>query len=376
MEQSQATSHLAKFVVETGLVSEYAVQTALRELGAGLRLSELIVQRGLVAADKLAQALSYHRGVPWVSLKHVYFSPQLLDLIPSDVARQYGVIPVYVRHANDDSGGRTLYVATDDPTNSLTAAVCARASGLPVRVMVATAPDVTEALEQEYGVPGSFLSRTGISSIADTAPTTTDAMPVTVNLAAGRRARAATPAPLPSPPALDDIDMLDELDPDDAHVSHDSASLSADSQYKAAPPQTDRSPVYPANMPHAPSDAPTPPEIHSSAPAFPMINHNYPTVLVVSSVRDFARRCRLACRRLFIELVVQAPDVENVKSVSFGLPSKPVVLLAHETAYQQDPVAWSCLAVELGCALSVVGPQVDGERLASFVELALAKSVS
>ena len=46
---------------------------------------------------QLTQILSQQLSVPWVSLYHIDFSRELLNLVPRDVAEKYCLVPIYVR---------------------------------------------------------------------------------------------------------------------------------------------------------------------------------------------------------------------------------------------------------------------------------------
>lgn len=169
MDNPRESSGLSQFLVDAGLLSADAVKDALDDHAKdGERIAAVFVNRGMIADAKLAQVLSYQLCLPWVSLEHVRFSPKLLRMIPSDVATRFGVVPVHVRRRTTD-GRMTLYVATDDPTNKQAEEACAKASGLPVRMMVATPADITRALREEYGEPGE-ASQEGEEELAETSP--------------------------------------------------------------------------------------------------------------------------------------------------------------------------------------------------------------
>ncbi len=108
--------------------------------GGKRRLGRLLVESGFVDETQLTQVLGRQLSVPWVSLYHVDFSRQLLNLVPREVAEGYGVVPVYVRHVRGQ--GETLYVATDDPTNEDGLRKASAYAGLPVRPMIASASDI------------------------------------------------------------------------------------------------------------------------------------------------------------------------------------------------------------------------------------------
>jgi MshEN domain len=156
-------------VVEAGLVSADAVKNVLdSQEHADERLALVFVNSGLIDSAKLAQILSYQLCLPWVSLEHVRFSPKLLRMIPVDVAVKFGVVPVHVRRRATD-GRVTLYIATDDPTHTEAVQACESASGLPVRMMVATSTDISTAIAEEYG-EGEPPSTQQDDVLADTAP--------------------------------------------------------------------------------------------------------------------------------------------------------------------------------------------------------------
>src|ERR1043165_6928216 len=106
----------------------------------GRRLGKLLVEHGLVTENQLTQILSQQLSVPWVSLYHIDFSRQLLDLVPEELAEQHCLVPIFVRRVRGQ--GETLYIAMDDPTNEAAVKAIGEFSGLPVRTMIAPPPDI------------------------------------------------------------------------------------------------------------------------------------------------------------------------------------------------------------------------------------------
>jgi type IV pilus assembly protein PilB len=143
---------LGELLVQAGVLSADKLQEALdlqKTEGSKRRLGRLLVDHGFVDETQLTQVLGRQLSVPWVSLYHVDFSRQLLNLVPREVAEGYGVIPVYVRHVRGQ--GETLYVATDDPTNEEGLKKAASFAGLPVRPMIASQSDIRAAIRAYYG---------------------------------------------------------------------------------------------------------------------------------------------------------------------------------------------------------------------------------
>jgi len=181
---------LGELLVQAGVLSEEALQEALslqRSEGSKRRLGRLLVEQGFVDETQLTQVLGRQLSVPWVSLYHVDFSRQLLNLVPREVAEGYGVVPVYVRHVRGQ--GETLYVATDDPTNDDGLRKAAAYAGLPVRPMIASASDIRSAIRVYYGGGTLSVPKVKVEQVESTAT------PVVVEPAAP----PAPPAPAPTP---------------------------------------------------------------------------------------------------------------------------------------------------------------------------------
>jgi type IV pilus assembly protein PilB len=142
---------LGQMLVEASLLTEEQLAHLLeRQKVDGRRLGSLVVDAGLVDEATITQVLSRQLNAPWVSLYHVDFYRQLLNLVPHEVAEQHCLIPVYVREVRRQ--GATLYVAMEDPTSDDARRACEQAAGLPVRAMIAPPSDIRKAIRVYYGV--------------------------------------------------------------------------------------------------------------------------------------------------------------------------------------------------------------------------------
>ncbi len=182
-----------------------------------LRIGEILVARGWVSEAKLIQALSLQLSIPWVSLYHIDFSRQLLNLVPHETAERHCLVPVFVRHVKGH--GDTLYVAMDDPTDEDALREVAAAARLPTRPMLASATDIRSAIRVYYAGERSELppvvAPTTNPGVAPQAPPPSRVAapkpPVPVSASAPSThppvqpvAAAAPPAPASSPKGIDD----------------------------------------------------------------------------------------------------------------------------------------------------------------------------
>jgi type IV pilus assembly protein PilB len=115
----------------------------------GRKVGQILTEMGAVTETQLTQLLGRQLSVPWVSLYHIDFSRQLLNLVPRELAERYCVVPIYVRRVRKQ--GDTLYVAMDDPTNDGALVEIGKSASLPVRPMIACPSDIRSAIRVYYG---------------------------------------------------------------------------------------------------------------------------------------------------------------------------------------------------------------------------------
>lgn len=166
-----------------GLITQAQLQSALdAQKSSGRRLGEELVAAQVLTEVQVTQVLSNQLSVPWVSLYHVEFSRELLNLVPAELADRFCVVPIYKREVRRK--GQTLFVALDDPTNEVALDAIEQASGLPVRAMVAPPTEIREAIRVYYfGGKGPRAAEPSV--------------PAASNQALGS---AKPPAPPPPPP--------------------------------------------------------------------------------------------------------------------------------------------------------------------------------
>jgi type IV pilus assembly protein PilB len=142
---------LGDLLVEAQIVSRAQLEEILvAQKRDGRRLGTMLVDAGLVTETQVTQILSQQLSVPWVSLYHIDFSRQLLNLVSQQLAEKYCLVPIFVRRVR--GLGETLYVAMDDPSDEAAQHEVGQWSGLPVRAMIAPPTDIRSAIRVYYGV--------------------------------------------------------------------------------------------------------------------------------------------------------------------------------------------------------------------------------
>lgn len=142
---------LGELLVEAQIVSRSQLEEILAaQKKDSRRLGTMLVDAGLVTETQVTQILSQQLSVPWVSLYHIDFSRQLLNLVSHQLAEKYCLVPIFVRRVR--GLGETLYVAMDDPSDEVAQREVGQWAGLPVRAMIAPPTDIRSAIRVYYGI--------------------------------------------------------------------------------------------------------------------------------------------------------------------------------------------------------------------------------
>ncbi|HEX6764763.1 MAG TPA: hypothetical protein VF103_04780 [Polyangiaceae bacterium] len=141
---------LGELLLSAHIISRGQLEQALLiQKSDGRRLGKILVEQGFVTETQVTQILSQQLSVPWVSLHHIDFSRQLLDLVPEELAERHCLVPIFVRRVR--GLGETLYVAMDDPTDEAAQKAVSEFAALPVRAMIAPPADIRAAIRAYYG---------------------------------------------------------------------------------------------------------------------------------------------------------------------------------------------------------------------------------
>jgi type IV pilus assembly protein PilB len=130
---------------EQGLITEEQLTKALEEQKSkGGRLGYHLVQMGFITEEEVTNCLSRQFGVPSVNLATYEIQPEVIKVIPVDVAKKYLVIPI-------SRVGATLTVAMSDPSNVFAIDDIKFMTGYNVEPVVASEVGVIDAIKKFYG---------------------------------------------------------------------------------------------------------------------------------------------------------------------------------------------------------------------------------
>src|SRR6185295_6241559 len=137
-------SRLGELLLRDQMISPEQLQRAQEDSKkSGGRLGNSLVKLGAIQEEDLTQFLSRQYGVPAINLAEFDIEPEVVALVPKDVAVRHKVVPV-------NRAGNSLIVAMADPSNVLAIDDLKFVTGYNIEVVVASDVGVNQALTRYY----------------------------------------------------------------------------------------------------------------------------------------------------------------------------------------------------------------------------------
>jgi type IV pilus assembly protein PilB len=142
---------LGDLLLKQKLITQEQLETALKlQREEGGKIGEALVRVGAVSEGDITETLSQQFGVPSIDLAHFEIDPGVIKVVPGEVARKYGVLPV-------NKTGATLTIAMGDPTNVFAMDDIKFMTGYNVEPVVASEIALRKAIDKHYGTPRSVV---------------------------------------------------------------------------------------------------------------------------------------------------------------------------------------------------------------------------
>jgi type IV pilus assembly protein PilB len=135
---------LGELLIERGIISQAQLDKALvvQQERGGL-IGEILVELGFAKEEDIAQALTAQYGFPYLPLSNYDINPEIINIVPGRVARQYLLIPI-------DKIGNNLTLAMSNPLNVQAIEDVELLSDCSVQTFVSTSSDIKRAIEKYY----------------------------------------------------------------------------------------------------------------------------------------------------------------------------------------------------------------------------------
>ena len=139
---------LGEALVLSNAITEQQLEEALEEQKtSGKKLGEILVDKGLITEELIAQILGAQLGYPIIDLQNITISPEVQGLVPSSVLKKSQVLPI--EYAEDNMN--ILRVAMANPLDLNAMDDIAIITGCQVEPLIATPRNVMMAIDRIYG---------------------------------------------------------------------------------------------------------------------------------------------------------------------------------------------------------------------------------
>lgn len=136
-------------VLELGMASEDDLNQAIEvQKETKERLGAILVRQGILTERQLLEALQAQLEIPLIDLAKENISSRMAAVLPQNIARRHGVVPVRLE-------GENLYLAMKDPLDFIAEEEVKTAVRCRVIPMLAASNGIDRAIQELYGKEGA-----------------------------------------------------------------------------------------------------------------------------------------------------------------------------------------------------------------------------
>lgn len=144
LPENEKRKKLGEILRSSGLISEQQLQKALEfQKGEGGLIGEILIKLGFVGEIDIVQALTTQYGFPYIPVENYELNQEMTKIIPENMARQYGVVPI-------DVMGDILTIAMSNPLNDKAIEDVEILTKKKVQVFIGTVTGISGALNKLY----------------------------------------------------------------------------------------------------------------------------------------------------------------------------------------------------------------------------------
>ncbi|OQX89785.1 MAG: type IV-A pilus assembly ATPase PilB [candidate division Zixibacteria bacterium 4484_93] len=136
---------IGEMLVKAGRITEEELKTALdRQKETGQKLGQVLLELGFIEDENvISEFLAKQLNIGTVKLSDMELDPEIISLIPAEIAKKFGVIPTL-------KIGKILFIATSDPTNVYVLDTLKFVTGLDVQPLVSSKNAIQDAINKYY----------------------------------------------------------------------------------------------------------------------------------------------------------------------------------------------------------------------------------
>ena len=143
---------IQEILIRDKLISQEDLRRALDEQKkTGEELNKILIRLKLIDEDTLTHLLSQDLGYPLISISRLKIDPELIKIIPKDIAVKYQIMPISVM-------GDRLTLAMADPLNIFAIDNIKALTGYTISPIISKTKDIEKTIEKYYGRQEGFVT--------------------------------------------------------------------------------------------------------------------------------------------------------------------------------------------------------------------------
>ena len=175
MADSTSRPHkLGELLIEAGALQPAQLEAALeQQKDYGRPLGMTLVRMGILDEHLLVRTLATQLKLPVVELQGKRVNPEILELVPVDLAEKYRCLPLLVNGVGD---AKVLYLGMEDPADREAVGEISSQIGMRVQVVLVSPTELDECIHRHYHWVSMDCERMA-DRLGDTGPTLTSPDP-------------------------------------------------------------------------------------------------------------------------------------------------------------------------------------------------------
>ncbi|WP_420798361.1 GspE/PulE family protein [Lysinibacillus cavernae] len=149
MAMKSGRKRLGDLLVESGVITaeqlEYALTTKLKNE----KLGDFLIKENFLTEQQLIEVLEFQLGIPHISLNQFSISPELLQLIPAELAKRTNIMPIRKEK-------NKLFIAMEDPMDYFAIEEVRMTTGCQIETSIAAKDDLYRTITKYYDLQESM----------------------------------------------------------------------------------------------------------------------------------------------------------------------------------------------------------------------------
>jgi len=140
---------IGDLLVNAGIITEVQLLKSLADKRAEEKIGDYLIRENLLTEQQMIEVLEFQLGIPHVHLSQIPIEPEVLKLIPEELAKRVHVMPIS-RERNK------LYVAMADPMDYFAIEEIRLATGYHVEPRISSKSDIYRTITKYYDLQQSM----------------------------------------------------------------------------------------------------------------------------------------------------------------------------------------------------------------------------